>query len=150
MLGFARGIRGNSMQVFVSEAVVLPHHMGWLQPVPFTFVSSMLRLNTKENQFVTERTFMYGIWHIYNYGHWIHDNLFAMYATMMDHGGINRDNRIVALAVHQWDRPANEHDPYEANGPFMDLFQAFSRHKVLRIEAFSDTSKSDFSLECVL
>ena len=54
--------------------------------------------------------------------------------------GINRDNRIVALEVHQWDRPAEESDPYDANQAFMEMFLPFSKHKVTTIQSFADIS----------
>ena len=115
--------------------------MGQFDPVEITILNNMDDVHTDRHSSYQGRVYMYGIWHIYNYGHWIHDNLFAMYTTMVEHGGIDRNNRIIALAVHQWDRPANEKDPYEANGQFMKMFEVFSKHKVERLDDFEDISK---------
>ena len=100
--------------------------MGTFDPVKLYVAASMKPSST----LVKEKTFMYGVWHIHNFGHWVHDNMMALYATMMQHGGVDRNNRIVAFAVHEWNKPIRHSSPYEANEAFMRSLEVFTKHPV--------------------
>jgi hypothetical protein len=119
----------------VEPIQIMPHLMGWFQPVNLHFDYKV----PTPNLVVHEKTYMYGMWHIFNYGHWIHDNLIALYATMMEKGGIDRNNRIVTLAVHQWDRPIDEESPYIANPKFLEAMEVFTKHKVIALSDYDAT-----------
>jgi hypothetical protein len=115
-----------------NSILIMPHFMGLFFPVDIYFNKE----TPKPKIFIEEKTFMYGIWHIHNYGHWMHDNMIAMYATMMEHGGIDRNNRIVALSIHGYSHPEVLDDPYKVNAKFVDFFEVFSKHRVVSLSSY--------------